>query len=69
MAAPTSDLFGDQQPDAPKPAVTKAFHKKRSAYNLGTTDRFKESGILIGRVRPYEVIRISPLTTWILHKD
>lgn len=67
MAAGTSDLFGDQQPTSPKPNKPKA--KKPSVYDAGTASRFKESGVVMGPGRPYEVIRLSPLTTWIIHTD
>ena len=61
-----SDLFGqEEQPDPPKPAVTKRAQKKPSAYDLGTSHRFTESGILTGKVRGCQIIRQSPLTTLI----
>lgn len=61
-----SDLFGqEEQPTALKPAVTKRAQKKPSAYDLGTSHRFTESGILTGKVRGCQIIRQSPLTTLI----
>ena len=62
-----TDWFDEKQPAPPKPAVTKPAHKKRSAYDGGTTARFTESNLVMGKVRGCQIIRLSPLTTVILN--
>ena len=62
-----SDLLGHamEQPDPPKPAVTKPSQKKPSVYDSSATARFTESNIIMGKVRGCQIIRLSPLTTLI----